>query len=384
MAHIETGIDKLVGLVGRKKKVSTDEAAKELGVSNVIVQEWADFLEEEGIISIEYSLSKVFLVEKKLTKKEIQKKSKEYGDKKDAFIRRVEVAMHNLDIETKNFEKIKTEFMKLKEGLGGEVEKIHEQLGEIKHYEDLKKNMDQEILNQRKEYNQLMAETELKISAEQKRYEDIIVSIKKERESVKTEEGRLKDVEKEEIILKDKLKALAKVIELIDSKISEERNVIIKSEKRVESLERMADKVEDELKKKKTDIITPLIEMSHSHKEKIIKIQDDILNKIKQRKTDIETLSSKGREQAANFEKFFSKKSQIDKLFKEVEDNKSDLKKEMETMINQARAFNVAVSTGDMKKHIQELLNRYEKVEKKKQNMKGSMDKLVDMLKAQR
>ena len=63
---IETGVDKLVKLVKQSGKISVAEAAKILGLSNTIITEWADFLEEEGIISIEYNLTQPFLVERKL------------------------------------------------------------------------------------------------------------------------------------------------------------------------------------------------------------------------------------------------------------------------------------------------------------------------------
>jgi hypothetical protein len=48
MAKIETGVDRLVELVGQKKKISQEDASKELGVSVAVIQEWAEFLEEEG------------------------------------------------------------------------------------------------------------------------------------------------------------------------------------------------------------------------------------------------------------------------------------------------------------------------------------------------
>ncbi len=58
---IETGVDKLVKLVEAKKKISTSEAAKLLGASNAVIDVWADFLEEEGIISLEYKLATTYL-----------------------------------------------------------------------------------------------------------------------------------------------------------------------------------------------------------------------------------------------------------------------------------------------------------------------------------
>ena len=46
---IETGVDKLVNLVNTSGRISSLDAAKELGVSSAVIMEWADFLEEEGL-----------------------------------------------------------------------------------------------------------------------------------------------------------------------------------------------------------------------------------------------------------------------------------------------------------------------------------------------
>ena len=47
---IETGVDKLVSLINAKGRVSSQDAAIQLGVSTIVIMEWADFLEEEGIL----------------------------------------------------------------------------------------------------------------------------------------------------------------------------------------------------------------------------------------------------------------------------------------------------------------------------------------------
>ena len=64
---IETGVDKLVNIVKERGRIALTDAAKELGVSTTVIQEWVDFLEDEGIISVEYKFTKPFLVERKLT-----------------------------------------------------------------------------------------------------------------------------------------------------------------------------------------------------------------------------------------------------------------------------------------------------------------------------
>ena len=93
---IETGVDKLVNLIKERGKISIPDAAKQLGTSTQVVGEWADFLEEEGIISIQHTLTKPYLVERKLTKKEVESKAKEFEGKKDVFVRKAEVTVNFL------------------------------------------------------------------------------------------------------------------------------------------------------------------------------------------------------------------------------------------------------------------------------------------------
>ena len=107
MKNIETGVDKLVELVNKEKKISIDDAAKTLGISTVVIREWAEFLDEEKIISIEYKFSKTVLLERKLSEKEVTQKQKEYSSEKDAFVRKVENSIKTLEKDSLGLEKIK-------------------------------------------------------------------------------------------------------------------------------------------------------------------------------------------------------------------------------------------------------------------------------------
>jgi|GEM_PF-1771644 len=67
MVDIRTDVDNLVKLVKEKKSVSLLDAARYLKVSPQTVQELAEFLEDEGIVDIEYRLTKQFIVDKGVT-----------------------------------------------------------------------------------------------------------------------------------------------------------------------------------------------------------------------------------------------------------------------------------------------------------------------------
>ena len=135
---IETGVDKLVSLINAKGKIASYDAAKELGVSSTVVMEWADFLEEEGIINIEYKFTKPFLIARKLAKKDVQEKAKEFSGKKDIFVRKAEISLIFLDKEAEKLKKIKDEFDKIKKELGFDMGSVKNELEELDKYEQLK------------------------------------------------------------------------------------------------------------------------------------------------------------------------------------------------------------------------------------------------------
>ena len=169
--NIETGVDKLVDLINRRKRVSTTDAADELGVSIPVIQEWAAFLEDESLITIDYKLSKTYLCERKLSKGEVVKKAKVYASKKDAFTRKVETALRSMRKESEGFERIKTEFKRLKDTIGHDIDQVREELQELRHYEDLKKNIDKDILQQRVDYQDMLNQIHRQIAEKRKKYE---------------------------------------------------------------------------------------------------------------------------------------------------------------------------------------------------------------------
>ncbi len=68
---ITTGVDALVRLVKEKQKIELDEASSLLNIPQETIEDWTRVLEEEGILRIEYRLTRVFLVWVKPTEEEV-------------------------------------------------------------------------------------------------------------------------------------------------------------------------------------------------------------------------------------------------------------------------------------------------------------------------
>ena len=380
MKNIETGVDKLVSLITERKKVSIDEAAKELGVSKILVQDWADFLEQDGLISIEYSLSKVYLVERKLSKQEVERKTKEYTNKKESFLRKVETTLQSLDKDTVGFEKMRKEFDKLKQQIGGEIDSVKKDFKELEYYQDLKDNIDKDIEKQKSEYEKLMESSHHEIKAEERRYREMLAQVEQERYKVTGDKRTIKTLEEQEALLEAKMKEVNELVADIKKRIGKEEKDLNISQTNLNKLETYVDQIERRLKGKKQETLMPLIKMSEEHSNKIFNLQDQILEKLKEKKQDLSSYKGQKKAVYKDLKKFFDKKERAEKLLGEIETKKKTVAKEYEELIKHAQAFNAISKDSTVKKHMAELEKEYGKVEQHKKGLREEIRKLTSII----
>ncbi len=380
MAKIETGVDKLVEIVSERKKIALEDASKELGVSKDVVREWAEFLDEEGLIGIEYSLSKTYLVEKKLTKREVEKKSKEYEQKKEAFVRKVDTTLKQLEKETSGFEDIKRAYNSLKGDIGDEIDQVKHELDELKHYESLKQSIDQDIIQQKVDYEKMVDDVHRKLYAEEKRYEKLLHEIKGEEEKLTQEREETKTMEEKESSLQKRLAALKEVVDAIDGEIANAGKSITDEEDRLARLHEIADTIQHDIQRKKEEELDPLIKASKEHGEKILKVQDSILEKVRERKGTITTYEKQAQGIVDKFDTFFKKRMETEKLLNGLEQHKAEMAHELDGLKKKAIAFNLLSKETDIKKQMGELEKGYKEYDKKRSLFQDELGKLRDLI----
>lgn len=79
---ITTGVDALVRLVKEKQKLELEEASTILNIPQETIEDWTRVLEEEGILRIEYRLTRVFLVWVKPTEEEVATEKESFYEEK--------------------------------------------------------------------------------------------------------------------------------------------------------------------------------------------------------------------------------------------------------------------------------------------------------------
>ncbi|MBI2650691.1 hypothetical protein HYX04_05280 [Candidatus Woesearchaeota archaeon] len=374
---IETGVDKLVNLVRERGKISLQDAAKELGVSMTVNQEWVDFLEDEGIISVEYKLTKPFLVERKLTRKEVEEKAKEFTSKKDVFVRKAEVSLSFLGKQADDLKKVKNEFDRMKSELGMELDTVRGDLKELERYQQLKEELQKQLEEQKNEAKLKIEELTQEISREQKKYQEIAAGITKEREELAKERTESQSIEESEKILNKRLAELKAMIGLMERKVLDEDTAIKNSELHIEKLSLLADQIKQRVEEEKS-IIGPLIEKSQEQERKVLEIQDKIMKKIAQKQqsvADVKNITKKVRE-------FFDKKLAVVNLVDRVNKDRDDLEKSLIELIKKAKSFQLTAKSGDVGRQMVDLEKKFSEVSKKKTQFEEELKELGSFAKA--
>src|SRR3989338_2459692 len=341
---IETGVDKLVNLVKERGRIALADAAKELGVSATVIQEWVDFLEEEGIISVEYKMTKPYLVERKLTKKEVEVKAKEFAGKKDVFVRKAEVSLNFLAKQADELKKAKSEFDRLKHELGFELDTVREDLKELERYQQLKEELQKQVEEQKNDAKLKIGELTQQVQKEQKKYQELSANIGREKEELS----------------KEKAEAMA----------------IKNSELHIEKLNMMIEDIRQRVEEEKS-IIDPLIERSKEQEKKVLELQDKIIKKIAQKQKSVSNVKNVTKK----VEEFFNKKLAVMNLVDKANKDRDELEKSLIELIKKAKSFQLTAKSGDVGKQMIELEKKFNDVGRKKTEFDAELKQFTSYFK---
>jgi chromosome segregation ATPase len=379
--NIKTGVDKLVELVSEKKRVTVEDAAKKLGVGKEVVQEWAEFLEEEGIVSLDYSLSKVWITEKKITKEEVLSSAKEVSSEKEALTRKIDVAINSLQDEASGFENIRKEFTNIQGHIKNEVEVVKKQLAELERYDNLRNSIDKDVSKQRENYSSFIKEAQEKLKLESQKYDELKGVIEKERKNLEQYGQKLdelkklrNDYERTIVSLKDSLKH-------IDEVMSDYKNKFEGSNKTIIVYKSALDKLNAELSERKGTLLTKKIQELKLGEERLLKNQLELENEIKEKLGALRSYSGVGDKVHKGFDGVFSKNITTEKLIAEIENDKTDLTKELESLKKKVATFSLLTNNSSMKSQLKEMTSTLESFERKKLSIRYKIEKLLGLIK---
>jgi chromosome segregation ATPase len=378
---IKTGADKLVELVSEKKKISVDDAAKKLGVNKTVVEEWAEFLEEEGVVSLEYSLSKIWITERKITKEDIIKGASEVISEKDALSRKIDVAISALQKDTAGFDTIKKEFDNIQGNIKDEISVVKKELSELERYDSLRKNLDKDIAKQKQNYQSYISDAESKLKQESQKYDELKSTIDKEKRNVELYLQKLEELKKLKSEYEKTVSSLKDSIEKIEDTLYSYKGRFEDSSKVISRYKSSLEDLEKELSDRKNSNITKKFEELKSGQEKIMKSQFEMSTELKKKISTMKSISESGGKIKGVVNGFFTKNINTEKLIKEIENDRTDLTKEYQSLKDKVEKFTLISVHSNLKGEMKDLESKLKELEKKKSSITLKLEKLISLIK---
>jgi chromosome segregation ATPase len=137
---ISTGVDNLIRLVKESGRVEIGLAARELRLPARTVEDWAHVLEEEGIITVEYKLTKAYLVWRMPEAREVEQKREILQEKAVGTREEIEELLARVEAGGKNLSAMQEEVAALgaKPMSASDVEALKQELAESQKRYDAK------------------------------------------------------------------------------------------------------------------------------------------------------------------------------------------------------------------------------------------------------
>ncbi|MDO8554289.1 MAG: hypothetical protein Q7S22_05755 [Candidatus Micrarchaeota archaeon] len=128
---ITTGVDALVRLVKEKQKIELDVASKLLNIDTTKIEDWARILEEEGILRIEYRLTKVYLLWTNPSEEDVKKETSSFYEEKNGLVTELEGIKSRVGDQTESLHDIKKSFSELYDKLSPQFKSLESELASL-------------------------------------------------------------------------------------------------------------------------------------------------------------------------------------------------------------------------------------------------------------
>jgi chromosome segregation ATPase len=128
---ITTGVDALVRLVKEKQRTELEEASSVLNIPQETIEDWARVLEEEGILRIEYRLTRIYLVWVKPTEEEVAAEKESFYEEKKGIETEVDQIKGKITEDAKGLETLRESFGQFYTRVYGRMETLEKMVAPI-------------------------------------------------------------------------------------------------------------------------------------------------------------------------------------------------------------------------------------------------------------
>lgn len=381
MKNITTGVDKLIALLREKQKISLNAVSKTLNMEQDVVQEWAELLEKEGVITITYKFSKAWLELKKIDNKTVEVSAKEVISEKDAFSRKIEAAIKSIEKETAGFEEIKNSFNNIQSNVKTELETVRKEMRELEKYENLKTNLRKEIESQKKDYENFKKLYDKELSEYDEKEMSLIADLEKEKKKAEGTKKALENLSRQKEQIEKKIDDSVKQMRLIGKHVEEESKNAKVYQKNIENILSQIESLKIVISKSKEKELKRISEKLNISSAQIMKKHDNLLKNANIKLQEIKNYTYTGKQIYKSFDGLIAKRINSEKIMEQIDKEKQELIKELQGMDKKVKAFSIISKDSAVQKQMKEIEKKIHDFERKRNSLVGKINKFVSILK---
>ena len=375
---IETGVDKLVQLVQERKRLSVKDAAKDLGVSMASIEEWADFLEEAGLITIQTKFATLYLVEREMSSKDIVAKLREAKGEKEDFLRRIESSVNALDRDRDEVKLVSSEFSRIQSLLENNFETLKKKLEKLDDFRKSTSEIDVKEKEIERTYEKRLDELESKFRKAHSDHEKVLKQVQAEIDSIKGDAQNLLLLQKSQKDLQVKVSEAHKMLDKVESDILKENEGLTSDMERVAASNDAAEKIKKEISSGASELVSVTKALKAS-REEFRKMESEFRKDLELLgKGDITKVGAykQSRELMDKFQKFLAQSKDMKELVKSAEKEEAELRKHFVTLVRRAQMFQVVAKSPKLKNDIAELGKELENIDAQRSTLSAKLRKL--------
>lgn len=383
MKTLQTEVDSLVSLIEEVERISVREAAKKLGVPASTVSEWASFLEEEGMINIEYKFTTPFLVKKGLTAEEAKEIDEQTADERDIFERKSESMLSYLNKLDQEVDSLKEIFEDLGKHFNSRFSDTKKEFKDLEKAKEQKKKVDKEILEEKKKFVRDVDDVEKKLLKEQSNYSELYTMVYNQgniiRQILSIQQEELNFVKSADVTFEKKLKNLKKKIDSKKKTVLKKKDDLIEeAESNIREIEKRYSKIKDSLDSEK-QIMGWLLKKNKDESEQTKSLNKGVVSKLNRSSAKIDKNLSDIEEIPRKLKSLISKKDKILESLRKISYNQKMLKEKLEDLMKRSSRLRSSKSS-DVIKDMKELEEELGEVTDKKSFFEKEIKKIFNLL----
>ncbi|MGM5481756.1 MAG: hypothetical protein ACQESE_05105 [Nanobdellota archaeon] len=383
MKEISTGIDRFAQLINKHKKLSSERAAKLLNIDKEVIEEWAELLEQENIVSLNYKFSTMYIEAKEQTKDDVVRAAKEVYSERDALKRKVDAAIRSIDKDTSGFEEVRKEFDIVQKHIKDELEKVRKETEELDHYDSLKQNLGKQLQEQKDLFKKFRKEYDDQIKEFQRKYDASIKELRNEEDEIKKFQKNIAGLKKDRTKVEKKIDHSINELKTISTDLDSQLKSISASENKITKIKKSISKLSTNIDQEKAKNLKVLAKKVGERRETLEAKQNVLTEEVRLKVKEIKGYIGTGQKFYDHFKGAFMKKIKTRELIDDIEKEKQELKKEMLELKKRIAAFTISKNNSDIKKDFGNIEKLFAQYDKRKRKLVDKINHLLSYIQKQ-